>query len=110
MDYAVCQISGRQYIVKPGATIEVDKIVGDKFTIDTVLMVVNGDKIELGDPYLKTNLDFEVVEQKREKIRVSKYKAKSNYRRSHGTVKQTTRVRLIDKKSEKVVSKKEVVE
>jgi ribosomal protein L21 len=105
MDYAVCQISGRQYIIKPGSIVEVDKLEDGKFTVDKVLMIVNGGNIQMGDPYLKTTLDFEVVAQKREKIRVAKFKSKANYRKVHGTVRQTTQIKLVEKAAAK--SKKE---
>ncbi len=105
MDYAVCQIAGRQYLVKPGQTIEVNKLTlplakgnleeEKTLSCDKVLLIVSGDKVEVGTPFLKKNLDFEVLETvKMDKIRVAKFKSKSNYRRVTGSRAQMTRIKL----------------
>ncbi len=101
MDYAIFEISGRQYLIKPGQTIEVDRISEDVKTlnIDKVLLVSNGKKIEIGKPYLKTTLNFEVVGNVRKpKVRVATYKAKANYRRVIGQKREMTRIKLADDK------------
>jgi len=46
--YAVIKTGGKQYRVEPGATLEVERLVGDvgsDITLDEVLMVANGDTI-----------------------------------------------------------------
>jgi large subunit ribosomal protein L21 len=105
MDYAVCLIAGRQYIVRPNQIIEVNKLshkAEENFTVDTVLLMVNGDKVSVGAPYLKDTLEFEhlgLVKDK--KIRVATYKAKSNYHRVIGSRAQKSRIRLVEKSVKK---------
>lgn len=98
MDYAICEILGRQYLVKPGQTIEVDKLTTDKtLLVDKVLLIVEKGKIELGKPYLDKILKFAVIETiKKPKIRVATYKAKANYRRVKGSRREVSRIKLID--------------
>lgn len=101
MQYAVCEISGRQYLVKPGQTIEVDKLgVETKtFNADKVLLVVEDKGIEVGRPYLKKTLEFEVLgNAKKPKIRVATYKAKANYRRVKGQRREVSRIQLAEEK------------
>jgi ribosomal protein L21 len=106
MQYAVCEISGRQYTVKPGQTLEVDYL-GDIKTlnVDKVLLMVDGEKLEIGTPYLKVPLEFEVLGSKKlEKVRVAKFAAKANYRKVKG---QRREVSMIKLKEGKTVEKKE---
>lgn len=104
MEYAVCEISGRQYLVKPGDIVEVDKLAADakSFLVDKVLLISGKDEIKIGMPYLKETLDFEVIGHiKKPKIRVATYKAKANYRRTKGQRRVMTKVKLIEKESVK---------
>lgn len=96
-DYAVCEISGRQYKVLPDQIIEVDSLGEIKTLIcDKVLMLVEKGKIELGTPYLSKKVEFEVLGTiKKPKIRVATYKAKSNYHRVKGSRRQVSQIRLV---------------
>lgn len=97
MNYAVVEISGRQYKVTPNKEILVD-FLGEEtseFECDKVLLVSEGDKLDVGDPYLKTKLKFAVVEKvKLPKIRVFKYHAKANTRKVTGARPLTSRIKL----------------
>lgn len=82
-DYAIFQTGGKQYRVKNGDVIKVEKINADKTVeFDQVLML--GDKI--GDPFVKgAKVVATVVEQKRDdKVLVFKKKRRQNYRRTAG--------------------------
>lgn len=98
MNYAVCQIKGRQFIVKPNQIIEVDKLgieESNTLVVNEVLLMVDGDKVEVGSPFLKTPLTFDVLETiKKDKIRVASFHAKANYRKVKGSRAQKTRIRL----------------
>ncbi|MDD2823047.1 MAG: 50S ribosomal protein L21 [Candidatus Daviesbacteria bacterium] len=97
MQYSIVQIGSRQYKIEPGQTIEVDKLSDDskKLIIDKVLLKVDGEKVEIGAPYLKETLELEVLENiKKAKIRVLKFKSKANYRKVTGARRQMTKVRL----------------
>ncbi|MBI2334911.1 50S ribosomal protein L21 [Candidatus Daviesbacteria bacterium] len=88
IDYAVCEIAGKQYKVVPGQPLT---IVG-KLSAKVLLLSENG-KIKVGHPYLKENLSFKSLgEIKGEKIRVAKFRAKANYRRIKGYRSKLTQV------------------
>ncbi|MBI4036803.1 50S ribosomal protein L21 [Candidatus Daviesbacteria bacterium] len=96
MRYVICEISGRQYLIKPGQTVEVDRLdEAKKLSVDKVLLKVDDNKVEIGKPYLKDQVEFEVVETiKKPKIRIATYKAKANYRRVKGQRREVTRIKL----------------
>lgn len=84
-DYIVIDISGKQYIVGEGDEILVDKVKSE--LNPRVLLQVERDKVRIGKPDLaKVKVGLKVVEEsvKGEKVVVSKYKAKSRYRRKKG--------------------------
>lgn len=96
--YAVARIKGRQYKVSEGEEILVDKFTDPKTTPE-VLLVVDGEKISIGKPVLKDAvIKIKVLKDKElgEKIYVSKYKAKSRYRRRIGFRPQYSRI-LVEK-------------
>lgn len=87
--YAVIQLQGKQHQVSEGETIVVDSVPqeeGKKFDVTDVLLVVDGDKISVGQPTVeKAKVTLSVVAQgKGDKIRVAKYKSKSRYRKVKG--------------------------
>ena len=82
-EYAIFQTGGKQYRVKQGDIIKVEKLEADgKIEFDQVLMI--GDKV--GSPFVEgAKVVAEVVEQKRaDKILVFKKKRRQNYRRTAG--------------------------
>jgi len=84
---AVIKTGGKQYKVKEGEIIKVEKLEaekGKKVKLDT-LLIVDGDKLELGQPSLGEKVEAEVLETgKGKKINVVKYKSKTRYKRSIG--------------------------
>lgn len=86
MKYAVIAISGTQYKVEENQTITVDKFDPSIKSTDQVLMTVNDDKVTVGAPLVKgASVEFELVRDfQGEKLRVSTFKAKSRYRKTHG--------------------------
>jgi len=85
--YAIFQTGGKQYRVKAGDIIKVEKIkgaadAGAKIEFDQILMI--GDKV--GNPLVPgAKVSAEVVEQTRaDKILVFKKKRRHNYRRTKG--------------------------
>jgi large subunit ribosomal protein L21 len=96
--FAVIRIGGKQYKVSEGEEILVDKLIDLKITPE-VLLVVDGEKIEVGKPVLtKAKVTVKVITEieKGEKIDVFKYKAKSRERRHVGFRAKYTRL-LIEK-------------
>ncbi len=82
-EYAIFTTGGKQYRVKVGDIIQVEKLAADgAVKFDNVLMV--GDKI--GNPTVAgAVVTVDVLEQKRnDKILVFKKKRRHNYRRTRG--------------------------
>ncbi|MBI3305856.1 50S ribosomal protein L21 [Candidatus Nomurabacteria bacterium] len=84
MEFAVIQTGGKQYKVRSGGLLSVEKIKGeyskgDKISFDKVLLVDNGKDTTIGTPYISgAKVDGEIVEIGRgRKIMVIKYKQKS---------------------------------
>lgn len=89
MKYAVVKIGGKQYLVEEGCQLDVDKLPyqeGEKINFDQVLLLVDGDKISIGQPILKDiKVSAKIINHhKGRKIRVAKFKAKTGYRRVRG--------------------------
>lgn len=87
--YAVIQLQGKQYQVQEGDEFLVDQLeqeAGSKFDVTDVLLLVDGEKKEIGQPLVAgAKVSCELVSsQKGEKIRVAKYKSKSRYRKVRG--------------------------
>lgn len=87
--FAIVKVNKNQYYAELDSNLEVDKIeakVGDKLSFDEVLLKVDGDKIEIGNPIIeKSKVECEVIEQKRgKKVRTFFFKAKSRYRKTSG--------------------------
>ncbi len=96
--FAVIRILGKQYRVIEGQEILVDKM-NDLTITPEVLLVADGDKVEVGTPVLtKAKVTVKVLAEveKGEKIDIFKYKAKSRERRHIGFRAQYTRL-LVEK-------------
>lgn len=99
MKYAVIKTGGRQYRVSEGEVLEVEKLVVEpKKSVDfsEVLLLVNDDTVLVGQPLVpNARVTAEVLEQfKGPKIRVAKFKAKTNYRRVRGHRQELTRIKI----------------
>lgn len=94
LNFAICEISGKQYKVLPNKAIEVDYLgeVDKKIEIPILLLSEDG-KVTVGNPYLKEKLTLETLATvKAEKIRVAKFHAKANYRKVAGIRPKKTKV------------------
>ncbi len=96
MDYAVCQIQGKQVIVTPGKEITVP-FMGEitKFESDKVILISSGGEVSIGAPFLKDKLKFEVTGEASEKTRVAFYKPKANHRKATGQKTLLSKIRLV---------------
>lgn len=85
--YAIIATGGKQYKAEAGQTIKVEKIkanVGDVVDLEA-LMIVDGDKIVVGEAAKSAAVKAEVVAQeKNKKIVIFKYKSKKNVRKRQG--------------------------
>lgn len=93
LNYTVCEISGKQYKISPNKSFEVSlQKEGNKLEVDVLLLSEDG-KLQIGKSYLKEKLSLERVEDKKgPKIRVSKFHAKANYRKTIGYRSKITKV------------------
>jgi large subunit ribosomal protein L21 len=100
--YAIVETGGKQYRVKPGDTVAVERLAGEPgetLDLDRVLLVAgNDDKARVGSPGIEgAVVRAEVVEQFRgQKIIVFRYKSKVRYRRKTGHRQSLTRLRITD--------------
>lgn len=94
LDYAICEISGKQYKIVPNQEIIVDWLGEDAKEIEaSVLLFSEGGKIKIGNPFLKEKLTLECLGTvKVNKIRVAKFHSKANFRKVTGQRPKKTKV------------------
>jgi len=99
--FAVIRTGGKQYIVKEGDVLAVEKLEGkeqDTVTFEDVLLLFDetGEQVQIGTPSLKGIQVFgSIVEQGRgEKVTIIKYKRKVRYRRKRGHRQSFTKVKI----------------
>ncbi len=99
MSYAIIQTGGKQYRVSEGDVLSVEKLdaeAGKDTTFNDVLLVVNGDKINLGAPLVSgASVKAEVVDQyKDDKVIAFKFKRRKGYHRTVGHRRQLTKLKI----------------
>jgi len=100
--FAVIETGGKQYVVSNGDKLRVDRLsatkaeVGGVFVFEKVLLKVDGDKVEIGVPYLTgEKVEAEVVSHGRdEKKLIFRYHSKTRYRKKKGHRQPNTEVRI----------------
>ena len=96
--YAVVATGGKQYRVKEGDTLDVEKLdagAEDTVTLRPVMLVDDGAVTVDASTLSQATVTATVVDHHRgKKIRVFKYKNKTGYRRSAGHRQALTRVRI----------------
>lgn len=98
--YAVIQTGGKQYRVRPGEELRVEKVdgkVGDEVHFDKVLLVSNEDKVTVGRPIVENvRVVARITRQARgPKIVVYKYKRRKGYRKKQGHRQDFTGLRIV---------------
>ncbi len=97
--YAVIETGGKQYQVKVGDVINVEKLgvdEGEKVTFDKVVAVSNDSGFTCGAPYVEgAKVEATVLKNARlKKIIVYKYKAKKGYHKKQGHRQYFTKVKI----------------
>jgi len=94
MDIAVVRLGGKQHTIKNGETLKVDRVAAD--VKPEVLLWQEGKTIEIGTPVLKDrSIKIEILENKLDKkVNVSRFKAKSRYRKHKGFRQPISAVRV----------------
>lgn len=93
---AIIESGGKQYLVKTGDKIQVEKLdgeAGSTITFDKVLFADGN----VGKPFVAgASVQGKIVKQDRaKKIHVLKYKAKSKYRKKSGNRQHYTEIEII---------------
>ncbi|HPI67181.1 MAG TPA: 50S ribosomal protein L21 [bacterium] len=98
---AVIKTGGKQYVVKPGSVLKIEKIIGGKDTsliFNDVLMLADekDHSVTLGNPLVKNaSVSASVMEQGRaKKIRVVHYKAKTREHKVYGHRQPFTKIKI----------------
>jgi large subunit ribosomal protein L21 len=99
--FAVIETGGKQYLVKTGDSVVIEKLAGEvgaTLTFDKVLLVAedDGTDVKIGTPYLSgATVEGTVEKQGRSrKLRVVKYKRKVRYHKAYGHRQQQTKVTI----------------
>ena len=87
--YAVIETGGKQYRVKEGDSLRVERLdaeEGAEIELDRVLLVGDGDQITIGRPLVENGRVAATVKAhgRTKKIKVVKFKRRKNYLRQHG--------------------------
>ena len=97
--YAVIKNGGKQYRVSEGQILKLEKLpldVGENLSIDKVLMLVNGDDIKVGSPWLENvKVEAEVLSQGRhKKVNVIKFRRRKHHKKQMGHRQYYTEVKI----------------
>ncbi len=97
--YAVVATGGKQYKVREGDILRVEKLsgnVGEAVSFDKVMMLGDGEDVAIGRPLLENvSVQGQIVAQgKARKIIVFKYKRRKRFRRKQGHRQLYTAIRI----------------
>ena len=97
--YAVIKTGGKQYRVAEGDVIEIEKLdteEGGSVDFEEVLMVGEGEDVQVGAPFLEgTKVTGNVVEQKRgKKVEIIKFKRRKHHQKRTGHRQYLTKVEI----------------
>ena len=97
---AVIKTGGKQYIVSPGQKLKIEKIdagEGENFIFDKILLLADGEKIEIGTPLVKeAGVETRILKQGRApKITILKYHSKTRHRKKIGHRQPFTEIEIL---------------
>lgn len=101
MEYVVLRTGGKQYRVSKDSIITIERLnlkPKDSFDFEDILLYVKDGTLNLGRPKsLGISVKGRILESvKGEKIKISKFKAKSKYRRMTGHRQSLSKVKIED--------------
>ena len=102
--YAVIATGGKQYKVTKGETLRVEKLDGEEGStveLDRVLMVADGDKVEVGTPTLdKASVTAKITAHGRgDKVEIIKFRRRKHSRSQQGHRQSYTEIEVTDIKA-----------
>ena len=97
--YAVIATGGKQYKVAEGDVIRVEKLAveaGDQIDFDKVLLVSEGDDVNIGAPYIEGSVVKAEVQAngRGKKVDIVKFQRRKHYRRQMGHRQSFTEVKI----------------
>ncbi|MBI2055389.1 MAG: 50S ribosomal protein L21 [Candidatus Sungbacteria bacterium] len=98
--FAVIKTGGKQYRVSPGQKLKIEKLDAAEsgaVKFDQVLLVADGEKVEIGQPLVKgAKVEAKVLKQGRyKKKNVLKYHRKTRYHKKKGHRQPFTEVEIL---------------
>jgi large subunit ribosomal protein L21 len=99
--YAVIQTGGKQYRVAKGQVLKIEKLeadLGTEIQFDQVLLVGEGESVQVGAPLLKNKkVVAKVLEQGRhKKIKIIKFRRRKHFDKQMGHRQYFTKVEITD--------------
>ena len=97
--YAVIVTGGKQYKVAQGEYLKVEKLevaTGESITFDKVLLVADGDNVNIGAPVVTgATVTAEVINQGRhDKIRIIKFRRRKHHMKRQGHRQWYTEIKI----------------
>ncbi len=97
--YAVIKTGGKQYKVAEGDVIRVEKLAieaGDQVSFDQVLLVSEGDSVNIGAPFIEGGVVKGEVQAngRGKKVEIVKFQRRKHYRRQMGHRQSFTEVKI----------------
>ena len=101
MEFAIIKTGGNQYKISKDSIIDIERIdvkSGESFSFEDVLLHVKDGTSNIGKPRVNgVTVKATVLEHlKGDKLRISKFKAKSKYRRVTGHRQYLTKIKILD--------------
>jgi len=97
--YAVIKTGGKQYKVAEGETLKIEKLElepGKKVTFNEVLMVADGENVQIGSPLVKkASVEAKVISQgKGKKVNILKFKRRKHSMKQQGHRQLFTEIKI----------------
>jgi len=95
----VIKTGGKQFKVTEGDILKVEKLstdVGKVLNLNSVLTLVDGDKVTIGKPMIKgASIDATVISHgRRDKVKIFKMNRRKGYRKSQGHRQSFTEIKI----------------
>src|SRR5579862_9717991 len=98
MKKAVIATGGKQYLISVGEELEIETIGQEKNLSFDALLVIDGDKVDVGTPLVEgVKVAADVIEQevKADKVTAIRYKAKKRVRKVRGHRQRHPKIKII---------------
>jgi large subunit ribosomal protein L21 len=101
MIYSIIKTGGKQYKVKTGTTLRVEKIqaeAGSTINLKDVLLVADGNTVKIGTPAVAESKVSATVQGhgRGEKVKIIKFKRRKHYRKQMGHRQAYTELKITD--------------